>query len=255
MAILIHVIIFQLQNESPAIETKQHIIQDFKSQVLQAQSEGTDSDSSMKKKSQETSIINTGQGDIPDKEKIPATTNSQIHSDNIERDSVKHIEHSKTVIEDITAEPSPNKQATIITLEKGSAANGNNQKVGQLQGKSKTASDSSTLDKVQDTDNSCDKSTNLKSDMNNKPDANKTTERKFYSVNNEVPKDVACSLNAASTSNRQQDDAQNFEPVSLSQLPDSSTVPSFASAAKTKNSNGKLLKYIIWRVRIEWGIS
>ena len=93
--ILIHAIFFKLQNESPAIETKQHIIQDFKSQVLQAQSEGTDSDTSMKKKSQETSIINTGQGDIPEKEKIPTTTNSQIHSDTIESNSVKNIEHSK----------------------------------------------------------------------------------------------------------------------------------------------------------------
>ena len=204
----------------------------------------------MKKKSQDTSIINTGQGDIPDKDKNLATINSQIHSDNIEQDSIKNIgEHSKSVLETITAEPSPIKQTNVVTNEKRNAANGNNQKVGQLQPKSKTASDSSTIDKVQDADNTSNKSTILKSDMNKKPDVNKTNanEEIFYPVNNEVSKDVSSSLNAAPTSNREKDDLQNFEPVSLgpSQLPDSSAVPSFASAAKMKDSNGKLLNYII----------
>jgi hypothetical protein len=205
----------------------------------------------MKKKSQETSI-NTGQGGISDKGKnLTITTHSQIHTDTLEQSSVKDItEQAKPGKGDLTSDDSENKKATLVNLEKGNIANGNNQKLAPFQSKLKPATDISITEKMQDGDNTYNKTntTNLKNNMNEIPEARKvdTSEQSLCSTNIDEPPLYVDSVQS-STPSRQKSDAKGLENVSTTPLPDcanlnSSSVPSFASAAKSKDPSGKLLQ-------------
>ena len=131
------------------METKQDTIAEFKSKVIQAKSEGTESESAMKKKSPETSI-NTGQGDISDTGKnLIITPHSEIHTDTTEQSSLKNItDQAKPGKLEVTSAASENKNKTVVNLEKGN----NNQKLPLAQSKHKPASDMSTAEKMQHVD-------------------------------------------------------------------------------------------------------
>ena len=227
------------------METKQHTIAEFKSKVIQAKSEGTESESAMKKKSPETSI-NTGQGDISDTGKNPAiTTHSHIHTDRLEQSSLKNnTEQAELGNLAVTSDASENKKKTVVNLEKGNIAIDNNQKLPLAQSKLKAANDNSASEKMQQVDNKT-KTTDMKKNINETAEAraDDASEQTFGSTTKEDPT-VCMDSVQPSTPNRRISDAKDVEPVITTLLPDcshlnSSSAPAFVSAAKSTIPSGK----------------
>ena len=145
----------QAQSDDPAIEAKQNIRAEFQSKVIKAKADGTETDATIKKKPYEASI-NTGEGDISGKTNTDTAcsivqSEREIHSDTLEHGSAKNSKEQVKADEvDLTTEAAPNKVKVLQDNEKLSMSNGNNQKTTKLNNPTKTISDISKEDKIQE---------------------------------------------------------------------------------------------------------
>ena len=262
---------------------KEQIIRaEFQSKVIQAKAEATETEASARKKSQESSI-NAGQGDVSDKEKSAAQSamsnklqESEIHSETL------HLNAPKS--DSVTCTNDPAKPGNTASSATEVAEN-------RTTAKTVSASVSMTNDNAPDTvkpdfkankladitkEEKLHESELIVGSNEEKPTNNSKTNTK---VNPQPTKTVSTaevgpsasskgkillsdSDTVPSTPNRRKNDTSDFEPISPTPLPDSSsligasTASSFASITQSKTTNGKSTYFSNWEENlIIWYLS
>jgi len=228
-------------------ETKRKTIQEFQSKVIQAKSEGSDNDASLKKKLQE-STINAEKGDISDKGKTNVTnsigpSNQQeyeIHSETPRHGPVSNKESGK---DDFSSDAPTNSTTGPAVNEAVSMTNGNNQFTAVSKTIANTAEEN--LNELE-TAKPCkdEKLTSTKNNTKARPQTSKTIQPGQKAVPPPT-KDQKSSLEPKTlplTPIRRKDEAPEFEPVSPTPIQEYSSTgginaASFAAAAKPKAPN------------------